>query len=304
MRSARSILACLLAVVLALTGCASKPIVYKNVPPPKSSRLLPVQKGEPVVALVLGGGASRGFAHVGVIKVLEEQGIRPDIIVGTSAGSLVGALYAGGYSALALQSIALGMAQSDIRDVTLPGRGFLKGEMLQDFVNQYLDNRSIEALPVRFAAVATDLQSGELMVFNRGNTGLAVRASSAIPGIFQPATIDGRDYVDGGLLSTVPVRVARRLQPDILIAVDVSRTPEARVEIKDTFDVLAQTLAIMGRAESLAEMREADIVIRPDVNEVGALDFAAKQLAIARGEQAARAELPRLHALLRGKARH
>lgn len=289
----------LLAISLLMTGCANKPIVYKDVSPPKASRLLPVQKENPVIALVLGGGASRGFAHIGVIKVLEQHGIKPDIIVGTSAGSLVGSLYAGGYSAAALESIALGMEQSDIRDVTLPDRGFVKGEALQDFVNQYLDNRSIENLPIRFAAVATDLKSGEMMVFNRGNTGMAVRASSAIPGIFQPLSIDGKDYVDGGLLSPVPVEVARQMKPDIIIAVDVSRPPESQLEIKDTFDVLAQTIAIMGRAASLAEMRAADIVIRPDVSEVGVADFAAKQLAIERGERAAMAAITKIRDRLR-----
>jgi NTE family protein len=293
----------LLALALALTGCASKPIVFKDVSPPKASRLLPVHKGNPVIALVLGGGASRGFAHVGVIKVLEEHGIKPDIIVGTSAGSLVGALYAGGYAPAALESIALGMEQSDIRDVTLPDRGFIKGEVLQDFVNQYLDNRSIENLPIRYAAVATDLHSGAMMVFNRGNTGMAVRASSAIPGIFQPVPIDGKDYVDGSLLSSVPVRVAQRMQPDFIIAVDVSRTPESQIKIKDTLDVLAQTLSIMGRAESLAELREADVVIRPDVNEVGVLDFAAKKLAIERGEQAALANIAKIRSQLRSIGR-
>jgi NTE family protein len=289
----------LLAIGLALSGCATKPIVYQDVSPPKAARLPPVQKANPVIALVLGGGASRGFAHVGVIKVLEEHGIKPDIIVGTSAGSLVGALYAGGYTATALESIALGMEESDIRDVTLPNRGFVKGEVLQDFVNQYLDNRSIEHLPIRFAAVATDLRSGEMMVFNRGNTGMSVRASSAIPGIFQPVTIDGRDYVDGGLVSPVPVQAAQRMQPDVIIAVDVSLAPEDRSEIKDTLDVLGQTLAIMGRKASLAETQAADVVIRPDVQEVGTLDFAAKQLAIAMGERAARAEIGKIRALLR-----
>jgi len=288
----------LLVLGLILAGCSTKPIVYRDVSPPQAARLSPVQKENPVIALVLGGGASRGFAHVGVIKVLEQHGIKPDIIVGTSAGSLVGALYAGGYKAAALESIALGMEQADIRDVTLPDRGFIKGELLQDFVNQYLDNRSIEQLPIRYAAVATDLNSGELKVFNRGNTGMAVRASSAIPGIFQPVAIDGRDYVDGGLVSTVPVRVAQRMQPDLIIAVDVSLTPEDHLEIKDTLDVVAQAVAIMGRTASVAEMRTASVVIRPDVREIGSLDFAARQHAIKMGEQAAHAEIARIRKLL------
>jgi NTE family protein len=294
----------LMTVAFMLTGCATPPIVFRDVTPPESSRLLPVKQEKPVIALVLGGGASRGFAHVGVIKILERNGIKPDIIVGSSAGSLVGALYAGGYTAEALEVIALGMEQSDIRDVTLPDRGFVKGELLQDFINQYLDNRSIENLPIRFAAVATDLQSGDLKVFNRGNTGMAVRASSAIPGIFQPVEIGGRDYVDGGLLSSIPVHVAQQMKPDIIIAVDVSQDPASMVEIKDTFDVLSQTIAIMGRASSQAEAREADVVIKPDVREVGAIDFAAKKHAIEMGEKAALEKMSSIRAALKSKDRH
>lgn len=295
----------LLLVMLAfmLAGCATQQIVFRDVTPPESSRLLPVRQEKPVIALVLGGGASRGFAHIGVIKVLERNDIKPDIIVGTSAGSLVGALYAGGYSAEALEVIALGMEQAHIRDVTLPDRGFVKGELLQDFVNQYLDNRSIESLPIRFAAVATDLQSGGLKVFNRGNTGMAVRASSAIPGVFQPVKISGRDYVDGGLLSSIPVHVAQKMKPDIIIAVDVSQAPESMTYIKDTFDVLSQTIAIMGRESSQAEAREADVVIRPDVSEVGTIDFAAKKHAIEMGEKAAQEKMPGIRAVLKTKYR-
>jgi NTE family protein len=138
-----------------------------------------------------------------------------------------------------------------------------------------------------------------MMVFNRGNTGMAVRASSSIPGIFQPVNIAGREYVDGGVLSPVPVRVARQMKPDIIIAVDVSRKPDSAVEIRDTLDVLAQTLSIMGKESSQAEMREADVVIRPDVSEIGAIDFAARKLAIEMGEKAAQQSLPRILALLK-----
>jgi len=291
----------LVLLALTLAGCATPPIVFKDVVPPNAVKLRAVQTEHPVVALVLGGGASRGFAHVGVIKALEKQGVKPDIVVGTSAGSFVGALYAGGYDAMALEVIALGLEQSQLRDVIFPDRGFVKGELMQDFINQYLDNRSIENLPMRYAAVATDLQSGAMMVFNRGNTGMAVRASSSIPGIFQPVNIAGREYVDGGVLSPVPVRVARKMKPDIIIAVDVSRKPDSKVEILDTLDVLAQTIAIMGKESSQAEMREADVVIRPDVSEVGTIDFAARKLAIDMGEKAAQENLPRILALLKEK---
>ena len=173
-------------------------------PPPK-----PVKIVKPKIALVLGGGAVRGFAHVGVIKVLEAQGISPDMVVGTSAGSVVGALYAAGYSGFELQKIAFKLDEDSVGDWIIPDRGFIKGDALQNFVNKAVQNKPIEKLRKQFAAVATDLQTGEMVVFEHGNTGQAVRASSSIPGVFQPIKINGRDFVDGGLTSPVPVRVAR-----------------------------------------------------------------------------------------------
>ena len=157
--------------------------------------------------------------------MLEAQGIVPDIVVGTSAGSLVGALYASGYNGFELQRIGLQLEDSVITDWSLPDRGFLKGEALQRFVNQNVQNRPLEKLNKPFGAVATDLQSGEAITFRTGNTGTAVRASSSVPGVFQPVSINGRDYVDGGLVSPVPVRAARTMGADVVIAVDISNKP-------------------------------------------------------------------------------
>ena len=165
----------------------------------------------PTLGLALGGGAARGFAHIGVLKVFEANGIIPDWIVGTSAGSLVGALYASGLSAFELQRLGLALDEATFSDWTLRSRGLLKGEALAAYVNQQLKNRTIEALPRRLAIVATDLRSGEPIVFQRGDTGTAVRASSAVPGIFSPVRIQDRDYVDGGLTHPVPAAVARAL---------------------------------------------------------------------------------------------
>ncbi|MBI2314145.1 MAG: patatin-like phospholipase family protein [Betaproteobacteria bacterium] len=274
-------------LALVLCGCASVPLIYPEVVPPDSVPLRALQLDRPVVALVLGGGGSRGFAHVGAIKTLEAHGIFPDVVVGTSAGSFVGALYAGGYSGRALENIAFGLNEQDLRDVVFPDRGFVKGERLQDFVNQYLANRSIEELDRRFAAVATELRSGELTAFNRGNTGMAVRASSSIPGIFQPVQINGREYVDGGLVSPVPVKVARAMGADVVIAVDVSRKPEDSLELADTADILLQSIYIMGNTASVYEILEADVVIRPPVSEVGTLDFTKKTRAMEAGARAA-----------------
>lgn len=278
-------------LVLIVGGCASAPEIKE---PPKP---LPVARA-PRLALVLGGGAARGFAHVGVIKVLEAHAISPDIVVGTSAGSVVGALYAGGYSGFELQKIAFQLDEASVSDLTLPDRGFVKGEQLQNFINRTLQNRPIEKLNKSFAAVATDLQSGELVMFRHGNTGMAVRASSSVPGIFQPYTIGGHEYVDGGLTSPVPVKVARSLGADIVIAVDISAKPR-NAKIKDSLDILLQTFAIMGNSISSYELMDADVVIRPNIVGIGSTDFEAKHLGIMEGEKAAQAALPAIRQKLK-----
>ena len=249
----------------------------------------------PRIALALGGGAARGFAHVGVIKALEAQGIVPDLIVGTSAGSLVGALYASGMSGFDLQKAALAMDDSAVADFSLPNRGVIKGEALQDYVNTALGGRTIERLPRPLAIVATDLQSGEAIVFRAGNTGLAVRASSSVPGVFQPARINGRDVVDGGLVSPVPVRIARSIGADIVIAVDISAQPREQ-KTASSFEILLQSFAIMGRSIATLELKEADVVVSPAIGGISGTDFKSKHLAILEGERAMQNALPALRA--------
>jgi len=230
-----------------------------------------------------------------VIKALEAQGMFPDIIVGTSAGSVVGALYAGGISGFELQRLALAMEDGAVSDWSLPDRGIIKGEALQNYINAALGNRPIEKLNRTLAIVATDLQSGEAIVFRSGNTGMAVRASSSVPGLFQPVRINGRDYVDGGLVSPVPVDVARSLGADFVIAVDISNKPQFGRTVS-SLDVLLQTFNIMGHAIAGHELPHADVVIRPNVNGVSGTDFQAKHLAIMEGERALVETLPVLRA--------
>lgn len=286
----------LLAVgALSLAGCATSPVAT-NAPLPGSQ---PAPRlALPKIALVLGGGAVRGFAHIGVIKTLEAHGIVPDMVVGTSAGSVVGALYAGGYTGFELQKIAFQLEQESLGDWVLPDRGFVKGEMLQNFINKALQNRSIERLNKPFAAVATELQTGEMAVFRRGNTGMAVRASSSIPGVFQPVKIEGREYVDGGLVSPIPVRAARGMGADIVIAVDISGKPR-NAKLNDTIDIFLQAFSIMGQAIGRYELAEADVVIRPQTGTIGATEFDQKHLAIMEGEKAALAALSLIRSKLK-----
>jgi NTE family protein len=251
----------------------------------------------PKIALALGGGAVRGFAHIGVIKTLEAHGIVPDMVVGTSAGSVVGALYAGGYGGFELQKIAFQLEQESVGDWVLPDRGFIKGEMLQNFINRALQNRPIERLSKSFAAVTTELQTGEMAVFRRGNTGMAVRASSSIPGVFQPVSIGGKEYVDGGLVSPVPVRAARGMGADVVIAVDISGKPK-NARLNDTIDIFLQAFNIMGQTIGRYELVEADVVIRPQTGMIGPTEFDQKHLAIMEGERAALAALPLIRSKL------
>lgn len=270
-------------------GCATTPReLPRETPPPQPKPEVKVTP--PRIALVLGGGAARGFAHVGVLKVLEATGVSPDIVVGVSAGSFVGALYAAGYSAADLQRVALQLDEFVLGDWSMPDRGIIKGEALQNFVNRAVQERPLEKLNRTFAVVVTELQSGEQVVFRRGNTGMAVRASSSIPGVFQPVRINGKDYVDGGLTGPVPVRVARSLGADVVIAVDVSARPKYG-KTGDTLDVLLQTFVIMGQAIAANELPEADVVIRPDTSQLTAVGFEQRRLAIQEGERATRAAL-------------
>jgi NTE family protein len=278
-------------LLLPLAGCVGLP--QQSAPAPAAAAPRPAPK----IALALGGGAARGFAHIGVIKALEAQGIVPDIVVGTSAGAVVGSLYAAGKNGFELQKLALQLEEGQVSDWSLPDRGVLKGEALQAFVNRAVGGRPLEKLAKTLAVVATDLGSGEAVVFRTGDTGMAVRASSAVPGLFQPVAINGREYVDGGLVSPVPVRIARTLGADFVIAVDISQKPQ-HGKTQSTLDVLLQTFAIMGQSIKNQELPAADVVIRPSTPEIRATDFKDRHLAVLEGEKAVAAVLPELRTKL------
>ena len=289
----------LVMVGLALAGCASigPPTAPVVAPVQAPSASLPVAKAPARIGLALGGGAARGFAHVGVIQVLEEAGIRPDMVVGTSAGSLVAALYASGRNGAQLQQVAESLEEAALTDWTLPifGRGALKGEALARYVSSLVNHKLIEEMPMPLGIVATDLGSGQGVLFRRGSTGTAVRASSAVPSVFQPVTIAGRDYVDGGLVSPVPVGFARQMGADLVIAVDISSPPEGQAT-GDSLQILLQTFAIMSKSINRFELKEADVVVRPALAGVKSADFTAKRRSIEAGRRAMQQALPQLRA--------
>lgn len=265
-----------------LSACVSNPSK-------EQAKQLPKLK----IGLALGGGAAKGFAHIGVIKMLEAHGIQADVVAGTSAGSVVGSLYAGGMDAFALQERAFGLDEAQIRDVRFFSGGVIKGEKLQNYVNKLVQGRTMERLGKPFAAVATRLDTGERIAFNVGNTGQAVRASSSIPGVFEPVVIDGIKYVDGGVVSPVPVDSAREMGADFVIAVDISKKATDG-NAKNLLGTINQSIAIMGQKLGEQELARADIVIRPKVGTIGSADFDQKNVAILEGEKAALAMLPEI----------
>ena len=286
-------------LALLVAGCQTVP-APTPVPPPAPtpappSPAPPPPPRPPRIGLALGGGAARGFAHIGVIQVLEEAGIRPQLVVGTSAGSLVAALYASGKSGAELAMLALGMDESAITDWAFPGRGVIRGEALARYVREQTGGLSIEKMKLPLGIVATDLDSGQAILFQRGDPGVAVRASSAVPAVFQPVKIGEHEYVDGGLVSPVPVRFARAMGAELVLAVDISSPPEGQAT-GDAMRLLLQTFAIMGKSINHFELRDADVVLRPRLNGVGSADFAARQRTIMAGREAALAALPELRA--------
>jgi NTE family protein len=286
---------------LGLSGCQSPPKVVETAPaPPPMVAPKPPPK-PPRLGLALGGGAARGFAHIGVIQVLEEAGLTPDVVVGTSAGSLVAALYASGKSGAVLGQLAAEMDEAAITDWGFPGRGLIRGEALAKYVRDQVGGRNLEQMKLPLGIVATDLDSGQPILFVRGDTGMAVRASSSVPAVFQPVKIAGREYVDGGLVSPVPVRFARQMGAEVVLAVDISTPPEGG-PTGDPFRMLLQTFAIMGRSINHFELRDADVVVRPLLPGVSGTDFSARKQSIQAGRDAMLALLPLLRAKLTEKA--
>ena len=259
------------------------------------------QENRPIVALVLGSGGARGYAHIGVIQVLEKQGIHPDLIVGTSAGSIVGSIYASGKTAEELRDIALSMKANDVRDIKLDMKGFFDGQKVENYVNQQVNNTPLESLRIPMYVVATELKEGKKVVFNYGNTGQAVRASVSIPSMFIPTRIGTDEYVDGGLVSPVPVGVARDLGADIIIAVDILAQP-MHTETTNVWGMFNQNINIMQSRLAEEELKHADIVIQPDLREKGHIfDVKGRAMTMQAGVDAAQNQLNTITTLLKQK---
>jgi NTE family protein len=270
--------------VFLFVSCATPPPVA---PPPKPAK----------VAVVLGAGASRGFAHIGVLKVLESHRIPIHMVVGTSVGSFVGSLYAYGYNPYDLQTIAFAIQKDDMADYIIPDNGFIRGDKLESFVNHKVKYTTIDKFKIPFYAVATNIQTGQEMVFGRGNTGRAVRASCSIPGIFKPVMIGDKAYVDGGVVSPVAIDVARRYGADVVIAVDISSSLSSAAPT-GTFETMMQSIDIMYNKMAVIQLKNADVVIKPKVGNIGSSDFTKRHEAIMEGERAAEEAMPGINQII------
>lgn len=277
-------------------------------PPPVSlqedSRIALLKKNteKPVVALVLGSGGARGYAHIGVLEALEQQGVKPDFIVGTSAGSIVGALYASGKTAEQLHQIALDLRVNDVRDFKVGKQGFFDGKKVEEYINKLVDGQSLESLKIPMYVVATQLKSGEKVIFNQGNTGLAVRASVTIPSMFAPTLIAGKEYVDGGLVSPVPVNIARDLGADVVIAVDILAQPKY-TETTNMWGLFNQNINIMQNTLAAEELKNADVVIQPDLREkLHIFDMKGRETTMHAGEIATQLKMKQIKEILQRNA--
>lgn len=241
----------------------------------------------PKLALVLGAGSARGFAHIGVIKALDAAGIRPDLIVGASAGSVIGVFYAAGYTGAQMEEVAMKVRDADVIDsASNTKRGLIAGEALQKLINNFVKDKPIEALKTPFIAMATNLKTGDSVQLKSGDAGQAVRASSSMPGVFLPMNLNGMELVDGAITSPLPVSVARQISADmVVVAVDVGAAPQ-NAHASGIYEIVMQSFEIMGLSLAKLEGQKADVLIKPNVAAFSGSDFSNRAQLIAAGYSA------------------
>jgi NTE family protein len=260
----------------------------------------------PKIGLALGGGGARGFAHIGALRVLEQEKIPIDVVVGTSVGSLVGALYADQGRVLDAEYNAIQVEAADLFDyraLSVFSGGMIKGDKLEKFLRDRLKNQMIEKMAVPFAAVAVDIKTGQTVIFDHGPAATAVHASCAIPGVFVPVEIDGVTYVDGGVTDPIPSDIARSLGAEVVIAMAIP-APLPQRNLKNPISVIHHAVSIMSSEIGALRAREADVVIWSRVGGVDYDDFSQKKQILEAGEAAAREALPAIRAAIAAKTRY
>jgi NTE family protein len=254
-------------------------------------------KQKPKIGLALGSGASRGFAHIGVIKVLERMGLRPDYIAGSSIGSIIGALYAAGMTPAMMEGIANNIDAKLCYDIGFSRRGFMNGRKLEDLIKLLTRDMDFKDLPIPLAVTAVDLIKCERVIINEGKVYKGVRASISIPGVFQPVHVGEQVLIDGGMLERIPVNVVRDMGADIVIGVDVAFRGEHRPP-ENFIEIILQTMEVMELEIMKHNVPSDDIIIRPDVSINNALSLENLENVIDAGEKAAMEALDKLKALL------
>ncbi|MBD3391945.1 MAG: patatin-like phospholipase family protein [Chitinivibrionales bacterium] len=286
----RTLLSLITLLLLAGRCTAPKETAKEPVKP-----VVEVEPVKPTVALVLGGGAARGFAHVGVLRVLAQEKIPIDMIIGTSVGSLIGAIYASHCNTFELEWTAFKLEKDDIFDFSIfkSATGPVKGDKLEKFVSTEIDAGKIEHLKVPFYAVAADLNTGEPVVFSRGSIAKAVRASCSIPGVFTPLELDGRQLIDGGVLGNIAPEVARRHGANFVIVVSIGKAIQ-NLETTNVVNITMQAISIMSSRIDHFKVKQADVLIAPEVGDVGMMDFSRKKYCMKEGIKAAREAVPEI----------
>ncbi|HUX12362.1 MAG TPA: patatin-like phospholipase family protein [Spirochaetia bacterium] len=249
------------------------------------------QGDRPLVGLALGGGAARGFAHIGVLKVLEEERIPIDFVAGTSIGSLIGALHCAGVRWQEIVSITNGISWGDLVKPAWPNLGLVRSDRLEAVIGKFINQSDFEDLAIPFKAVAVDIVEGQAVILGHGAIAPAVRASCSIPGIFSPVELDGRLLVDGGVLNSVPADVVKDMGADVVIAVNLNADRKKHGKPENVLDMMFYSFSLMIAGATDRTLRYADIVIEPDLHDMSYYALKKKDVAIARGESAARSRL-------------
>lgn len=252
------------------------------------------------IGLALGSGGTRGFAHIGVLQVLEEAGIEVEAIAGSSMGSLIASVYATGAPIDRMEQLALHLPLKRWVDVTVPKLGLVAGRRFHELIKLLTKNMDFSDTSIPLAVVATDIELGERVIFTSGAIHDAVRASIGIPGIFVPHRIGDRMLVDGGVIERVPIQAVRDLGADFVVAIDVGLF-ERLPPVKNTWDVIVQTMDIMEREVFRNRILHADFVVRPKLDLMSSISFTGVSQAIDVGRQAMKAALPELLLTLQTK---
>ncbi|SEP55041.1 patatin-like phospholipase family protein [Piscibacillus halophilus] len=241
----------------------------------------------PKIGLALGSGGARGFSHLGVIKILEENKIPIDYIAGSSMGALVGAFYGAGQSIDQMYQLALTFKRKYFMDIMVPKMGLIQGERIKSYIKMFTYNKKLEDFKIPVSVVTTDIYSGEKIIFQKGDAASAVRASISIPGIFVPEKVDDRLLVDGGVIDRIPVSVVKDMGADLVIAVDCSKFEE-NTDVHSIYDIIMQSIDIMQNEITNYRMVDADIVMRPEVYSYSSRNYTQIGEIIQKGEEEAK----------------